>query len=313
MKKLLLLLLCAGFTVTANAQIHKVFLNDVGAPVDSVHASSYILYSKLSDTIWMMKHYKMNGTITMVGTYKDGNLSIQNGEFIYYYKASTKGMKITGKIDTTNYIKTTGYFVNGIKTGVWTDYFSNGHIEYLNTYKNNQLNGLAETYNYDTNTVLIRGYNIDNKNEGEWDMLDPHGNIIEIDIYKNNQVVKSRSISIPYVSPVPPKNFLDGISNSLNSSISSDLKADMLIGFNITTEGKLTDPKIIYGKFSPEIDKKIIDILENSPVWKPAYNKASKQNLQDGAGISIKVEDGKLIVKYLNNDETGGRFYQLTH
>jgi hypothetical protein len=315
MKKILFLLLCTCFVITVNAQIHKAFLSDEGGSVDSAHASSYILYNKIDDTTWMMKLYGMNDTIAMIGSYKDPGLTIQNGKFTYYQKASTKGMKlVSGSIDTLNHVRTTGFFINGVKTGVWTDYFANGQIEFLKTYKNNQLNGLVETYNYDTNTVLVRGNNIDDKNEGEWDMLDPHGNIVEVDIYKNNQVISTKTIPTSFVGAVPPVNFYDYINHKIGNVISSSLNVDMFIGFSITTDGKLTDPNIISGKLNPETDKKIIEIFNNSPVWKPAYNKTNGQFLKDDVGmVTIKASDGKIVVEYLGNDALKGRFYQLTH
>ena len=315
MKKTLTIIFFTCFIITANAQNHKAFLDKKGAQIDSANATSYIIYGKFSDTSWVMKLYSMNNAIVQMGTYKDQNLSISNGKFIYYKDFSKDKKKGNTIVDTLTRVLTEGYFVNNIKTGPWVvyEYFPNGNIQFVKTYQNNVLNGEYKSYNYDFNTILIKGNYIDGKKEGEWDTYDTHGNIILIENYNAGAVVQRNSTNSVIQGAVPPDGFNNAIIDNIKSLINDSLNGSVVFEVTITTEGKLINPHLFMGGISHKIDKQLLDVITASPVWHPTYNTDVNQNIQDDSWIIISIKNGLSDVKFVNADPMKSRIYQLSH
>lgn len=62
------------------------------------------------------------------------------------------------------------------------------------------------------------------------------------------------------------------------------------IGFIVDKYGIVKEPKILKGSISPDLDSLIISVMQNLPVWKPAYRKGIPISLR----TTIKLQfDGK--------------------
>jgi hypothetical protein len=144
MKRFLVVLLLMFIISSANAQVYRMFMKDDGKQTDSAKANSYIIIKKLSDTSWLMQNYDMQNRIMQAGTYKDRNLQIPNGKFVYCDRLNTynmsKAVLRVGNVDTAIFLRTYGEFKNGKKDGWWIDYVRNGHQEI--TYSTTKLNQL---------------------------------------------------------------------------------------------------------------------------------------------------------------------------
>ncbi len=315
---LTLFLISAMFMVKAQ-RLAKTFMKGDFSPTDSAHAVVYMTCTHVSDTAWVVKLYGMDDTIKQTGTYKDEKLSIPHGKFVIYMKSHSMARNETAKtVDTLNRIWQTGYYKNGIKDSTWTEYFKDGYPEHISTYANGMLNGLHENYRFDTHTRSAKGNFKNDKKDGEWDAFNKHGEVIDKGIYNNGVLVSEERIhvndvAVNYQSATPPFNFSNYIDKNLKPMMYSDLNGDLLIGFDITTEGKITNVRIIGRGISEQFNKGIIRIFENCPAWKPAYAGNPRKPVQDGSAISIKIVDGDYSYSSIGSNEQKARFYEVDH
>ncbi|MGZ3814222.1 MAG: toxin-antitoxin system YwqK family antitoxin [Mucilaginibacter sp.] len=301
---------CQEKTPDNPAKIYKSYLNKDGKRADSSHAESYLLYKRVSDSLWQMKLFTMDNVIQYEGSYKDETLNVPNGKFIYYYKLPANLKE--NRTDTLNYIKTVGYFENGFKVGRWTYYFYNGNKETVETYLNNALNGPFLTYNYNPNTIFIKGSYIDNKKDGDWVQLSIHGNIIKTENYRNDELQKTSIAPSSYVPAVMSGKFYDYLLKNINSIIRPRTGGIIIIRCEIRSEGILFNPQIFKGTINPEIDQKILAMMTNAPKWKPAYNMDTKSNIQDFVEVRIAIQNYfKIDIQSLENEIID--YYQLMH
>jgi hypothetical protein len=300
--------------VSANAQMNKAFLNDTGGQMDSLHATEYIMYDQVSDTAWVMKLYKMNGSIIQIGTYKDKKLSIPNGKFTYYSIASSKSsMAKKGLIDTLNRIRKTGYFVNGIKCGVWTDYINGGKVRSQSIFKNGKLNGLFKGYYFIIDSVCTQGNYVDDKKEDEWDSFDTFGNILFVDIYKDDKIIKHTSTPVEYKMAVAPDTLYAYISESYKKSININLSQKILIAFTITADGKLIEPEILTDGVEDQTKNILLSIISKSSIWQPAYNIKTKKSTGSISCLSVIIENGALTINNTVDDKIFWKYYRNFH
>jgi hypothetical protein len=104
----------------ADAQSGRIYLKGNGEiTTDSQLASCYADITKLAqDSSWFVRQFDLKDTLISTGYYKDAELKIPNGKFIYYGKiARGPGFTFMGKlhVDSINYIHFTGYYINGVK------------------------------------------------------------------------------------------------------------------------------------------------------------------------------------------------------
>lgn len=276
------------------AQVLKAFLDDEGNITDSLHATSYLIYAKTSDSLYAVRYYSLNDRLITVGSYKDKDFTIQHGEFLYFNRS-------LGKADTATYIKTRGNFRNGVKDGIWIDYYPNGHPQFVNTFRNGKLDGISEDYNYATNTVFLRGQYINGLEEGEWDNLSPDGDTVIKYIYRHGKEIKRESVNISAgaknirlvnsqgravpdtvqgfiaidVLPEPRggiemfyKNLIFRNLKYPAAALSSRVEGTVVVGFVVEKDGSLTDINIERG-VSHDIDAEAIRLVKLSRKWMP--------------------------------------------
>ena len=316
MKKLLLMLLLLQTAHTAVAQDYKLFINDNGSPTNSIAAAtSYILVTQRTDSLWLMQQYDMENTMLQMETFKDRNLKIPNGKYASYRKLSfynKSELKEMLKGDTINCIMTEGEFKDGKKEGKWTDYFIGGKKREEAYYKNGVLDGHYNAYNDDRSSVALSGNYVNGKRDGEWNMMNLNGQVIEKDEYRDGKV-RSRKLTISnYNSPKPPKGFESYINNSFGKVAMQPNMRKVLVSFDITTDGRVNNLHVaLPGHDDDQLIRRLFGVIKNSPLWKPANTGDESKPIEDFAVIWVEIDNGEVITKVLDNAEARTLFYNL--
>ena len=185
-----------------------------------------------------------------------------------------------------------------MKNGQWIEYLPDGSRSTVNTYKNDFQNGMYESYNNETKSVLFRGNYINDKREGEWFMLAPRGNIITTYIYKNGKVIKTIDAPRSIQGGSPTKDFNVYLNNNLNRISRSETNVNLTVMCNINIDGKLIDPTIMGSGLTTQLNDKLIDIISKAPVWNPLYDPIDKKKFEGIAGFIITIVKGSVDVKY---------------
>ncbi len=190
-----ILIISTFLTLSGFAQVKRVYINSKGALVDNPsRAVSYALIQKISDSAYAVEKFDMHDTIIMKGAFKDELMTIPSGKFIYYEKRKIREeLKVQLRTNTNNFINCIGYFNNGLKTGLWTEYEKPHVKSFSYTYQNGKMNGLFQRFDSELNDyVLDEGYYIDGKKEGEWNRYgyDTLKTPISTTIFKNDKIVK---------------------------------------------------------------------------------------------------------------------------
>ncbi|WP_199138648.1 toxin-antitoxin system YwqK family antitoxin [Pedobacter sp. ASV12] len=193
MKKYLIFsVLCMlGLTVVAQKPIY--FVGD-GVTSDAARATSYGIYGKLStEDVWILKRYDLYDNLMQTGSYKDENLTIPHGQFVFYMDLAYFNMlgKENFKLkNKTRFKYQEGSFVDGLEQGTWTLFYPDGNILNIQHYKNGQLDGEFKTLDR-YGRVVVSGHFVAGKKEGEW--ITEKGTKIETyeeDVLKSSKAVK---------------------------------------------------------------------------------------------------------------------------
>jgi len=266
----------------AEAQSGRVYLTGSGEITTNAQlTASYAEITQLpGDSVWMVKQFDLKDVPLSLGYYKDAQMTIPHGKFTYYHKvASGPGFTFMGKlvVDSVNCVMTSGYYINGVKTGAWLDYYRNGPKAYLRTYKNNLLDGLYQSYS-ELGNVVVEGYYVNNKREGDWCMLGADSTAVYTDIYKHDKIVKHFEYKnmVAYEklnkSATPKFDFekyISRITDPYNYPIS---KGQLIVSFTVTKDGVAINPKVVKS-YEPQFDDMIVQAILNSPKWVPAISK----------------------------------------
>ena len=236
----------------------------------------------------------MNHVPKLRGSFLDAELTIPHGKFVYY-KQGTKQTKIDehhSKIDTILYIVQTGVYLNGLKEGVWVLYNVNGNKASLKTYEAGKLNGLYEEYSFNGAT-LSRSMYIDDVREGDSYIFRSDSSIGRYIKFWHGSPIDSKdySESEQVYSAYPGFNFEYHIYKYLKKMGLTGMQGNVIITFTVDETGKLFNPKVALG-LSPELDKAIIESINNSPKWVAARENKKR--------IKQKIT---LAFKYTGNDE----------
>ncbi len=316
MKKYFILLLILFTVCGARAQVYRTFLDVDDKRIDSVKALSYILVRQVSDTSWLMQQYDMHNSIMQAGTFKDKSLHIPHGKFVYYNKFYTYRMKWSRGFkppDTSNYLRGYGEYKDGKKNGWWIDYYRNGNKDRAEYYKNGLLDGPYEAYNHDTNTIFTAGNYVNDKREGEWDILSQKGDTLEKDMYFNGKVFERHQQLKQFVAAASPVDFIGMIEEKVTRLINETDHFKVLIGFDITPEGKVINPKIIGRGYNKSFDKQLLEILSSSPVWVPANSGDPAKPIQDFSAVNIEADNRHVLAILVNYGNSKQMYYNMTH
>jgi antitoxin component YwqK of YwqJK toxin-antitoxin module len=251
------------------AQVSKIYVTSEGKySVDPKNAVSYNLIEKIDDSAYRVRNYNMKDTIIYQGIYKDELLTIPNGRFIYYTK-KTIPSNLEGVLhtDTNNFISEVGYFSNGIKTGMWTEFEKQGIKRCTYIYKGDKLNGLYQRYETHHNYVMEEGNYIDGLKDGEWNLYgyDTLKTPIKTRIYKDDKLLQEIIHLNSAHFQQNPGNYLMQKFKSLDTVKIKLVKTEITIDVN----GQVENPQILSPLPSLAIRDIIIDALAGMPKFIP--------------------------------------------
>ncbi|MBS1530939.1 MAG: hypothetical protein JSU01_11560 [Bacteroidetes bacterium] len=305
----------------ANAQDYKLYIDNNGSPTDVLKATSYVVVKQLADTGWLMQNYDLENIILQSGTFKDRNLQIQNGKFVYYRRLNfynNKEIKESLKSDTVNYITTEGLFKDGKKDGRWTDYFTGGKVQQEVHYKNGVLNGPYRSYNDDQTTIALSGSYVNGLRDGNWEIFGPEGEIKATEKYHKGKML-SRKITLgSFNFPKPPDGFDSYVKTEFRKAASSLLihgtTATYSIIFAVTADGKIIEPESANQRQDHDpLMIILLDIIKNSPLWQPGDMGDKSKPVEDLSAISVEIDSGIITIKVLDYDKAKGAHFNLIH
>src|ERR1700748_1254668 len=206
MKKLFTLLALVIATSQLFAQTQKVYLAKSGKfTTNADRASGYLLVQKLSGSEgYMASRYDMSNNLISKGTYKDEGLITPSGKFVYYKKADDGQIfrNASNKEESKYYLSSTGYYANGKREGLWTEYAQNGEKTTECNYENGVLNGPYKAF---TDNYYGEGTAMNGRITGKFDWY-TNGKLAA-ELYYDNGKLKSKT---EYLKPANEARSLGG-------------------------------------------------------------------------------------------------------
>jgi antitoxin component YwqK of YwqJK toxin-antitoxin module len=184
-------LLIAG--LNSYSQVKSIFLNRSDQITqDSTTAISYAVFGKLEgDSVYTFKKFDFNGVMLTSGTFKDDSLQVPHGNFVYYdwitpnNNTTNQGYEINGK---ERFISLTGKFLDGMRTGRWISYYTDGKLKQVVTYYKGIIHGPYQLFDTD-GKIQIQGLYVAGKKNGTWIMKGGK----QEDEYVNDRLISSLS------------------------------------------------------------------------------------------------------------------------
>jgi len=286
MKFFLPLIACLLFAIHVTGQINKVYIDNDGKFLDGPKkASAYLLVRKLSDSDYSVQKYDLRDTILLKGEFKDMALTIPNGKFLYYEKKKIDRQFIgILHTDTNTFVAEVGFFLNGVKTGVWTEFEKRGMKKCSYTYKDDKLNGRYQKFSkYHNDYVIEDGNYIDGLRDGNWnhygyDTLQTP--IITRTFSKDKQTGEIIHLEAAYGDEDVRKYFLAKMKKL--DTLPKEVKVRAIIGVN----GEVKSPVLI-STFPPQIRDVIMDALNNMPHVTPQKRDGKPEEMTYTLGFSI--------------------------
>jgi hypothetical protein len=190
-KKIVVLLLVLFAFAELKAQRYKAYIDEEGVIVDSLEASHFTIFSQVADTAWRISLYSIDDTPIRVSTYSDTTFTLLHGDFVEYEKYYPS-VRAEGDGEFINYIKLRGRFINGLRDGVWIEYYPTKNPLRVSTYRFGMLNGPYYEYYRRTNTLFAEGSYVNNRREGEWKFFDEEGKLLRTELYKRGRIQKKK-------------------------------------------------------------------------------------------------------------------------
>lgn len=169
------------FSLMGFAQLKPIYFIGESITKDSTLATSYGIYGKLTgEGLYALKIFDLDNNLKTTGTYKDENLKIAHGDFVYYAdvalfnQVNGTSFILKGK---TRFITGKGSFVEGRQTGRWISFFPNGKIMNVTTYSSGIRHGFYGTFDKKGKNLVSGAYHTGQK-DGEW--LYDNGKVKEI-------------------------------------------------------------------------------------------------------------------------------------
>ena len=298
MMKRLLIIICLSFSAFANAQTYRTLLTKSGKlTTDYTTADTYILYQKVADSAWLVKQFTMHDILLTSGTYKDEALKIPHGKFYYYDVVAFTHVENNHMVyDTLVKPKSVGFYLNGVKNGVWLNYYPDGKKAYAVTFENGKLNGLFESYyDMDSSPVNLSGYCVNNLREGNWCKLRADSTVDTYFTYESGIVVKSK----PYknsgaTGPSADYDFVKYLTDC-SKSAGNNINGVLEIEFMVDKNGRLTDPEIVKNvDIDPEVNQAITQAILKAKKWKPAIDD-KKERVAQKQQVTLFFDSPKSI------------------
>ncbi len=264
MKFFLPLVACLLLAMHVTGQVNKVYIDKDGKFLDGPKkAAAYLLVRKLSDSDYSVQKYDLRDTILLKGEFKDMALTIPNGKFLYYEKKKIDRQFIgILHTDTNTFVAKVGFFRNGLKTGVWTEFRKRGIKSCNYTFRDDKLNGRYQKFSKIQNDYVIEDGNyVDGLRDGVWnhygyDTLQTR--IVIRTFSKDKQIDEVIHLEAAHGDEQVRKYFLTKMKKL--DTLPKEVKVRAIIGVN----GEVKSPVLI-STFAPQVRDVIMDALNNMP------------------------------------------------
>ena len=248
-----------------------MFVNSKGKiSADSVKAVAYIMEEKLGDSAYVISKYDLKHQPLSTGTYKDDQMTLPSGKFTIYGRYKPTNRETGKSVDQIVYRQSTGYYLNGAKTGTWIIFDDTGEKDYECTVENGKLNGPYQEFNPDNGKIDMDGNFENGKKEGDWNAYawnDPKP--VYTDVYKHGVIVRSILHTKPAVAP---ENLDRYLSRTLRQYIDTLKSMDVVVNLLLNESGRV-DSLININKPLPDYMVKAIKAaFSNAPVFAPALH-----------------------------------------
>lgn len=170
------------------------FVHDSLVTADKRKATSYGVYGKLSgENVWTLKKYNRWDELICTGTYKDEKLTVPHGKFVYYNSISVFNAENSVQFNskkTDRYLFQVGAFVDGLKEGLWYEYYPNGKVKSMINYKFDYYHGDMKMFDRKGLLTFV-GYFEGGKRVGNW--YDVENKVVEF--YKDGIMIKKSEMT----------------------------------------------------------------------------------------------------------------------
>ncbi|OOQ61886.1 hypothetical protein [Mucilaginibacter pedocola] len=281
MKYLIFILLFCCLNVSA--QVSKYYIAANGQQTTKPNkATSYLLIEKLDqDSAYLVTQYDMLDTIMFKGTYKDSTMKIPHGKFTTYAKfripADYNVFKST--TDTNTYVSSSGYYLNGLKSGAWVTYYKRGKKSDISYYQDGKLNGLFQAFTKPDEDLITEGYMVNDKREGIWHMLEK-GAYYEA-VFENDKLKKKTLVE---QNAYPENDFLEYVLDKMRRFRQAGQQQEFYFEATINSKGEVKDPKVL-SEPSPDADKTLRIALLHAP----RFTAAVKDRVKVEQNVKLRI------------------------
>lgn len=242
----------------ADNDVFYVFKKD-WSPAKGIKDAAYFMHPvKKNDTTYICKYYQKVGPMVKQESYKDSDLSIPNGKFMWY---SAKG-----KLDSS------GNVVNGKKDGTWNFYNDSANVQRQIIYNNGAWEKIIDystkkEHYPDGSDSMMRGKAPDTLNHIMVQASYPGGPAAWIKFIQRNLTV--------------PDRFIDIKQNGTGT---------VVVAFLIDKEGSIQEVEIIQScEYSA--DEEAIRVIEHGGKWIPASIDGRKVLYRQKQSLSFSVSN----------------------
>jgi len=171
-----------------------------------------------------------------------------------------------------------------VRQGAFRDYIMDGTLYRLQTFVNDNVNGLYIVY-YENGVEKVRGTLVGDHRQGEWQVRFPSGAIagkamfkddkqITRTLYKEDGSINTQDTifyrDAEYVGG--PRKYLRWLEKTLkypDAALQQKIQGSVIVKFWIAKDGKAHDFKILQS-VNPELDAEALRVLNQMPDWHPA-------------------------------------------
>ena len=176
-KKLLIFILFFGLTSFTQTPDNLTALRPKYAPDNNVHRNKL---DDLGKKWGKWQYYSRNGMLILEINYKNNK---RNGEFVRYNSITSKMLE-------------KGAYINDLKNGSFTKWYSNGAKRVEGSYRKGMKTGIwSYFFKNSSGIVRLTGNFKEGKKHGKWIFYDKNETIRSIIKYENGDIVEANQVS----------------------------------------------------------------------------------------------------------------------
>ncbi len=288
LKYLYILLVPFCFIQKTEAQVFSdtIYFSANGQSVDTVVQNGYYKIIGIDTTAenfqFLVKEYRANQSLIMVGSYRSLNPDRKNGKFTWFYENGQKEKEC--------------YYIDNKLDGDYFAWHKNGQLKQSSNYINDLIDGVSKSWSADGKLMKFIEYKQGEKH-GHFKTFYPNGNPIRIENYKKGKLIKAKCYTASgsdtaYFRYFTPPSFLGGDISKFTSWVFDKIQypeqaelsheeGEVKVKFTVNKEGKVAGIYITK-RDKQYFNEEVIRVISTSPLWKPA--------LRDIDSVDVSIE-----------------------